>query len=104
MAAMMSSVVAEICSENYLINMIDSNYDPYAILEDLQNQFQRMAFHQQQMSRAIQEITATQIRQQKQIENLGNLFNLINGKADMIHADLQSQIKAYIPARPADNQ
>ena len=84
--------------------MLDNNYDPYAILEDLQNQFQRMAFHQQQMSRAIQEITATQIRQQKQIENLGNMFNLLNGKADIIHADLQSQIKAYIPPQSNGSQ
>lgn len=84
--------------------MLDPNYDPYAILEDLRNQFQRMAFHQQQMARAIQEITATQIRQQEQIEKIGNLFNLVNSKADIIHADLQSQIKAYIPPGPADKQ
>lgn len=77
--------------------MMNHHYDPYAVLEDLQNQFQRMAFHQQQMARAIQEITATQIRQQKQIENLGNLFNLVNTKIDIINSDLQAQIKAYIP-------
>jgi len=84
--------------------MLDPNYDPYAILEDLRNQFQRMAFHQQQMSAAIQSITATQIRQQEQIEKLGNLINLVNGKADIIHADLQSQIKAYIPPAPSSSQ
>jgi hypothetical protein len=84
--------------------MLDPNYDPYAILEDLRNQFQRMAFHQQQMSAAIQSITATQIRQQEQIDKLGNLINLVNGKADIIHADLQSQIKAYIPPAPSSSQ
>jgi hypothetical protein len=84
--------------------MFDKNYDPYAILEDLQNQFQRMAFHQQQMSAAIQSITATQIRQQQQIEKLGNMFNLLNGKADIIHSDLQAQIKAYIPPAPSSSQ
>jgi hypothetical protein len=84
--------------------MLDPNYDPYAILEDLRNQFQRMAFHQQQMSAAIQSITATQIRQQEQIDKLGNLINLVNGKADIIHADLQAQIKAYIPPAPSSSQ
>ena len=76
--------------------MIDPNFDPLAILEDLQNQFQSMAFHQQQMSAAIQAITATQIRQQKQIDSLGNLHNLVNGKIDLIHEELQAQIKAHI--------
>jgi hypothetical protein len=56
-----------------------------------------MAFHQQQMSAAIQAITATQIRQQEQIEKLGNLFNLLNTKIDLVQSDLQAQIKAYIP-------
>jgi hypothetical protein len=84
--------------------MIDNNYDPYAILEDLQNQFQRMAFHQQQMSAAIQSITATQIRQQQQIENLGNMFNLLNTKVDIVQDELQARIKAHITAKPADNQ
>jgi hypothetical protein len=84
--------------------MLDPNYNPYDILEDLQNQFQRMAFHQQQMSAAIQSITATQIRQQQQIENLGNMFNLLNSKIDIVHAELQAQIKAYIPPNPADKQ
>jgi hypothetical protein len=77
--------------------MFNKNYDPYAIIEDLQNQFQRIAFHQQQMSAAIQAITATQIRQQEQIEKLGNLFNLLNTKIDLVQSDLQAQIKAYIP-------
>ena len=84
--------------------MLDPNYDPYAILEDLRNQFQRMAFHQQQMSAAIQSITATQIRQQQQIESLGNLINLVSSKVDIIHSDLQSQIKAHIPPPPSSSQ
>ena len=54
--------------------MFDSNYDPYAILEDLQNQFQKMAFHQQQMSAAIQQITATQIRQQQRRQSQTELI------------------------------
>jgi hypothetical protein len=82
--------------------MFNQNYDPYAILEDLQNQFQRMAFHQQQMSAAIQAITATQIRQQQQIESLGNLNQLLNNKIDIVQHELKEQIKAHNqPQSPA---
>ena len=84
--------------------MFDPNYDPYAIIEDLQNQFQRMAFHQQQMARVIQELTATQIRQQQQIESLGNLNKLLNDKIDIVQNELKQQIRAHNHPQIVDKQ
>lgn len=84
--------------------MFDKNYDPYAILEDLQNQFQRMAFHQQQMSAVIQQLTATQIRQQQQIESLGNLNKLLNDKVDIVQQELKEQIRAHNHPQKTDSQ
>lgn len=84
--------------------MMDHNYDPYAVLEDLQNQFQRIAFHQQQMSAVIQQITATQIRQQQQIESLGNLTKLLDNKINIVQADLVQQIKLHNQPKSTDKQ
>lgn len=84
--------------------MMDHNFDPYAVLEDLANQLQRIAFHQQKMSEAIQGLTVQNIKLQQQIEKLAQMDTLINTKVDLSHADLQAQIKGYIPPHKQPEQ
>jgi hypothetical protein len=72
--------------------MFDKNFDPFAILEDLQNQLHHMAINQQHMAQNAQHLQQTVMRQADQINHLIHLNTLANQKTDLVKQDLERRI------------
>lgn len=83
--------------------MFDPQFNPYDLIEDLQQQINQILVDQQQLAKNCHYLYNTLVQHQKQLQTLTNLDSLFNHKLDLIREDLELRIKAITPQVPAES-
>lgn len=77
--------------------MFDSDFDPYEILMELQDNLNQVMVNQEQLAKNYHYLYQTLVAHQKQLNTLTSLDTLFNTKLDLIREDLEQQIMALKP-------
>lgn len=73
--------------------MLNPDFDPLAIMENLQEQINQLLVDQQQLAKNCHYLYQTLISHQKQLQSLTSLDQLFNHKLELIREDLELRIE-----------
>jgi hypothetical protein len=83
--------------------MFDPEFNPYDLIERLQEQINQILVDQQQLAKNCHYLYTTLVQHQKQLQTLTNLDNLFNQKLDLIRTDLTQRIDAITAQASAES-